>query len=171
MRPTSLALGAVFIAAGCALIEPPTPRTSPVDGVIAEAVLASRAPSAEQRSALQRAEQTFAAGSEPINRLRLATFLATFGEPLRDDTRAAELLEPIADANEPGVGRFAALLASQIAERRRAAREGERLARERERSDKERDKREEGLKQQLDALRAIERGIMEREERLRRRPN
>jgi hypothetical protein len=125
----------------------------------------------EQRSVLQRAEQTFAADGAPLNRLRLATFLATFSEPLRDDIRSAELLEPIADANEPGVGRFAALLASQIAERRRAAREAERLARERERSDKERDKREEGLKQQLDALRAIERGIMEREERLRRRPN
>jgi hypothetical protein len=45
------------------------------------------------------------------------------------------------------------------------------VARERERSDKERDKRDEALKQQLDALRSIERGILEREERLRRRPN
>ena len=41
--------------------------------------------------------------------------------------------------------------------------------RERALSDKERDKREEALKQQLDALRAIERGILEREETLRRR--
>jgi len=36
-------------------------------------------------------------------------------------------------------------------------------------ADKERDKREEALKQQLDALRAIERGILEREEKMRRR--
>jgi hypothetical protein len=43
------------------------------------------------------------------------------------------------------------------------------MERERERADKERDKREDTLKQQLDALRSIERGILEREEKLRRR--
>ena len=42
------------------------------------------------------------------------------------------------------------------------------MARERERSERERDKREEALRQQLEALRAIERGIQEREEKLRR---
>ena len=80
------------------------------------------------------------------------------------------------DAASPGVGRFAALLSAQVAERQRITRELERIAREatsaardRERSDKERDKREEALKQQLEALRAIERGILEREEKLRRR--
>jgi hypothetical protein len=46
----------------------------------------------------------------------------------------------------------------------------ERAGRERGLSDKERDKREEALKQQLEALRAIERGILEREEKLRRKP-
>jgi hypothetical protein len=35
--------------------------------------------------------------------------------------------------------------------------------------DKERDKREETLRQQLEALRTIERSILEREEKLRRR--
>jgi hypothetical protein len=169
MRHIGLALGALFALAGCALIEAPAARSSAVDGVIAEAVLAARAPVVEQRAALQRAEQAFSGDRTALNRLRLATFLATVSDPLRDDARAAELLEPVADAGEPGVGRFAALLATQIAERRRLAREAERAARERERSDKERDKREEALKQQLDALRAIERGIMEREERLRRR--
>jgi hypothetical protein len=90
--------------------------------------------------------------------------------------RAAELLEPIADSNAPGIGRFAAVLAAQLAERQRLARELERVTRESERgareraaTDKERDKREEALRQQLEALRAIERGILEREENLRRR--
>jgi hypothetical protein len=118
-----------------------------------------------------------------MNRLRYATLLATLPAPLRDDARAAELLEPIADSNAPGIGRFAALLAGQLAERQRLARELERVARESERAarerekldreraatDKERDKREEALRQQLEALRAIERGILEREENLRRR--
>jgi hypothetical protein len=112
--------------------------------------------------------QAFSSGA-PADRLRLATLLATLPAPLRDDARAAELLQPLADAATPGVGRFAALLASQVAERLRLTREMERAARERERADKERDKREEALRQQLEALRAIERGILEREEKMRKR--
>jgi hypothetical protein len=158
--------------AGCAVVQP---LVNPVDAIVADAVAAARAPAAEQAAALARAQQ---AGIEnPADRLRLATLLATLPPPLRDDARAAGLLEPIADAASPGIGRFAALLSAQIGERQRITRELERIAREathaareRERSDKERDKREEALKQQLDALRAIERGILEREEKLRRRP-
>jgi hypothetical protein len=161
---------ALFLAlAGCALV-PPAP-VAPLDALIGEAVQASRAPPAEQKAALSRAEQTLRASATPVNRLRLATLLATLPEPLRDDARAAELLESIADASEPGIGRFAALLSTQVLERRRLGREAERVAREHAASDKERDKREEALRQQLEALRAIERGILEREERLRRRQN
>jgi len=169
--PKLSALAAALALAGCALVVPPPPRVAPVDGVIGEAVQASRAPAPEQKASLQRAEQAFIADAVPLNRLRLATLLATLPDPLRDDTRAAELLEPIADVSDPGIGRFAALLSGQISERRRLAREAERQARERERSDKEREKREEALRQQLEALRSIERGILEREERLRRRQN
>jgi hypothetical protein len=156
-----------------------------VYAIVAEALAAARAPAAEQAAALARAEKKVqrAGTAAPADRLRLATLLATLPPPLRDDARAAKLLEPIADAAAPGIGRFAALLASQIAERQRAwhelqrvsreaervSREAERAARDRERSDSERDKREEALRQQLEALRAIERGILEREEKLRRR--
>ena len=153
---------------GCAVLQP---GSAVVDGIVGEAVIAARAPAHEQAAALARAQQAFASGA-PADRLRLATLLATLPPPLRDDARAAELLDPIADAAASGVGRFAALLSLQIAERQRALREVERLSRELERAartDKERDKREEALKQQLEALRAIERGILEREEKLRRK--
>jgi hypothetical protein len=160
----------VMALAGCAALEP-----NPVDRIVAEAVVASRAPFVEQQASLGRAQQAFASGA-PADRLRLATLLATLPPPLRDDTRAVELLEPIADAGAPGVGRFAALLSWQVMERRRVAHEidrlradAERTGRERAVSDKERDKREDAMKQQLEALRAIERGILEREEKLRRR--
>jgi hypothetical protein len=179
---------AVFLTlglVGCAAVQP---LVNPVDAVVGEALAAARAPAPEQAAALARAQQ--AGVASPIDRLRLATLLATLPAPLRDDARAMELLEPIADASSPGIGRFAATLSSQVMERQRLAREIDRLtreaanaARERERSekerersertrellDKERDKREEALKQQLEALRAIERGILEREEKLRRR--
>ena len=166
--------------AGCAAVQP---LVNPVDAIVAEAVAAARLPAAEQSAALARAEkEVTAANPAPADRLRLATLLAALPPPLRDDARALELLGPIADASAPGIGRFAALLSSQLMERQRLAREVDRLsreatnaARERERSekarellDKERDKREEALKQQLEALRAIERGILEREEKLRR---
>jgi hypothetical protein len=160
----------VFLA-GCAALQP---LVNPVDAVVGEAVAAARAPAAEQAAALARAQQ--AGTATATDRLRLATLLATLPPPLRDEARAAELLEPIADASTPGIGRFAALLALQIAERQRLGRElervsrdAERAARERERVDKERDKETQALRQQLDALRAIERGIIEREEKLRRR--
>ncbi|HET7669654.1 MAG TPA: hypothetical protein VFK84_04580 [Burkholderiales bacterium] len=166
MRLTGFALS--LMLGGCALVPQPAP---PLDAVIGEALQAARAPAPEQKAALSRAEQAVVTAATPVNRLRLATLLATLPDPLRDDARAAELLESIADAGEPGIGRFAALLSSQVAERRRQAREAERVARERAAGDKERDKREEALRQQLDALRAIERGILEREERLRRRQN
>ena len=155
-------LAALLVAlAACAALEiPPSPFQN-VDALVREALDSARSPAAQQKPTLQRAELAFAREPSALNRLRLALLLATLPPPLRDDTRAAELLEPIADPNAPGVGRFAALLAAQVGERAR-------MARERERSDRERDKREDALRQQLDALRAIERGIQEREEKLRR---
>jgi hypothetical protein len=161
--------------AACAVLDPRVARLADLDAVVAESLNAARAPAAEQQAALARAQQAFMVDTRPLNRLRLAMLLALLAAPLRDETRAAELLEPIADASAAGVGRFSALLAAQLAERQRLAREverlardGERIARERERVDKERDRREEALRQQVEALRGIERGIQEREEKLRR---
>ena len=153
-----------LLPAGCATLQP-----GAVDAVVGEALGAARAPASEQKALLAKAQEAFTANAGELNRLRLATLLVVLPVPLRDDARAAELLEPLANAAEPGAGRFAALLAGQIAERQRLAREIERLARERMAADKERDKREEALREQLVALRAIERGILEREEKLRRR--
>jgi hypothetical protein len=167
-----LAVALLLYLAGCETLQP---GPAPLDAIIAEAVAASRAPLAEQQATLARAQKAFGSGA-PADRLRLATLLASLPPPLRDDARAATLLESISDAGAPGLGRFAALLAAQVAERRRLLHEldklraeAERAGRERALSDKERDKREDALKQQLEALRAIERGILEREEKLRRR--
>ncbi len=168
----AFAVAVLLILAGCAALEPVA-----VDGIVSEAVAVSRASLAEQKAALARAQKAFMSESTELNRLRLATFLTTLPAPLRDDVRAAELLEPVANVNSPGVGRYAAFLLIQIAERQRLAREVDRLGkervtteRERQNADKERDKREEALRQQLEALRAIERGILEREERMRKKP-
>lgn len=164
-----MVLAAALLIAGCALLEPQATDIVAVDGVVAEALKAARAPAPEQKAALAAAQAAFEKNPAAGNRLRLATLLAVLPPPLRDDARAGELLEPIANAATPGYGRFAALLAGQLSERQRLGRELERTARERERADKERDKREEALRQQIEAMQSIERGILEREERLRRR--
>jgi len=176
MKPGALLL--LLAMAGCAVLQQPA-----VDGVIGETLSAARSPLAEQKAVLARAQEAFATDTRDLNRLRLAMLLVVLPAPLHDDARAAELLEPLANAAEPGMSRLAALLAAQVTQRQRLAREVERLTRERlatdkehaavdrERAatDKERDKREEALRQQLEALRAIERGILEREEKLRRK--
>jgi hypothetical protein len=174
----------VFVLAACGPL-PMLPGSEPaeLDSIVAEALRAARSPSGEQRAALAQAQQGFEQEPSAANRLRLATLLTALPASMRDDARAAELLQPLADPASPGFGRYAAFLALQVAERQRIQRDAERLAREaersarersaadkdRERMDKERDKREEMLRQQLEALRSIERGILEREERLRRR--
>jgi hypothetical protein len=158
----------LLLLCGCSTLQ-----IDPVDSVVREAASLARANSAEQKSVLAGAQKAFIDDPSTPNRLRLATLLATVGTPLRDDARAGELLEPMADPNGSSTGRFAAFVAAQVTERQRVSREVDRLTKERsgmERDLKERDKREEALKQQLDALRAIERGILDREDRMRRRP-
>ncbi|HYD57824.1 MAG TPA: hypothetical protein VEB41_13015 [Burkholderiales bacterium] len=178
-----LAVVLVVSLAACAELPVLDPAGGGVDRSIADALAAARGTPAQQRAALERAEARFAREGSVASRLYLATLLAALPQPLRDDARAAQLLEPVADPASPGTGRFAAYLAVQLAERQRLGREVERLTRDAERAlrerergereraaaDKERDKREEALRQQLEALRAIERNILEREERLRRR--
>jgi hypothetical protein len=180
----ALLLALALALAGCAeLLTRQGQDAAEVDALVAEALSAARAPGGEQKAALARAQQAFERDRSALNRLRLATLLAVLPAPMRDDARTVELLEPLSDAASPGTGRFAAFLAAQVADRQRIQREVERLAREseraarersaadreRERLDKERDKREEAMRHQLEALRSIERGILEREERLRRR--
>jgi hypothetical protein len=80
--------------------------------------------------------------------------LATLPAPERDDARAASLLAPLAARSpETPRARLAALLAAQVAERQRIARAGVR--------------REGALRNQIEALKSIEHGVLEREERLR----
>ena len=167
MQLRCLVAAALLALVGCAALDPEYQQVTAVDGLMAEAVHVSRAPAAEQKAALAAADRAFSNERSSLNRLRLATLLATLPQPLRDDGRAAELLQPLADSRAPGYGRFAALLSAEVAEHSRLTRQAEQVAQEHERADKERDKREEALRQQIEALRGIERGILEREERLR----
>jgi hypothetical protein len=105
----------------------------------------------EQRRELNASSQAFSKDREAYGRVRLALVLALPGTTFNDDTKAAGLLEPLAGAaaaeSSPGpMQQFAGLLHAQISERLREQR------------------RTAQLKDQLEALKAIERQIIEREQ-------
>lgn len=174
MRALFVAL--MLVLTGCAVLAPGAGERAQVSEIVAGAVVAARGPAAEQQRALRRAHEMYRGERSVVNRLRLATLLAALPSPLGDDNAAHALLRPLAAAQgESPLRDFAALLASQVAARLRLARESEQAAREHGRSMRAAELREQALREQqqtlreqLDALKSIERGIVEREEKLRR---
>jgi len=166
----------VLLLGGCAQLAPGADEAAGVNEIVSRTVAAVRAPATEQQRALRLAQEAYRRDRSIANRLRLATLLATLPAPLRDDAAAYSLLKPLAAARgDSPYASFGALLAGQIAERQRLARESERAvkgseraAKEYERSAQAAEERAQRLLEQLNALKSIERGIVEREEKLRR---
>jgi hypothetical protein len=110
----------------------------------------------EQRKELNATSQAFAKDRSPQARMRLALVLSLPGTAYTDEARAMSLLEPLANAAGAD-GKFATLrqladllysnLEERVREQRKSAQLKEQAAQ---------------LKDQLDALRAIERSIIER---------
>ena len=165
----------ILLLAGCAAFAPGAEERANVSEIVAQAVSSARAPAAAQQRTLRRAQEAYRRDRSLAKQLRLATLLATLPAPLRDDGAAYALLKPFeAERGESPYVNYGALLAVQVAERlrlaresERAVREQERAAREQERAAREAEQREKTLREQLDALKSIERGIVEREERIR----
>jgi len=173
------------LLAGCALLRPDAGEALQVREIVGGAVNAARAAPAEQRQQLVHAQQMYAAVPDDANRVRLAALLATLPPPWRDDARAASLLEPLAARRpETPVVQLAGMLAASVAERQRLTRElraaearvepaesraaaAESRAAAAERREEAAAERAGTLQRQVEALKAIERGILEREERRR----
>jgi len=103
----------------------------------------------EQQRELNASTQMLSKDRGVYGRVRLALLLALPGTAFNDDTRAAGLLESLAGAGASESGpmqQFAGLLHAQISERLREQR------------------RTAQLKEQLEALKAVERNIIEREQ-------
>ena len=101
----------------------------------------------EQQRELNASNQIFSKDRSPYGRMRLALVLSIPGTPFTDEAKAAGLLEPLASAGPAGpMKQFAELIYAQIGER---VREQRRAAQ---------------FKEQLDALKDIERKIIEREQ-------
>jgi len=100
----------------------------------------------DQRREYAGASQTFSRDPSPYNRIRVALLASMPGTSFQDDVRAMSLLEPYSRSGPSSdkLRQFGALLHGQLAEKSEA----------RGRADQ--------LKEQLDALRAVERTIIER---------
>lgn len=97
----------------------------------------------EQKRDYNAASQALARERSPFNRLRLALMLSTPGSAVQDDARAMGLLDGL-PAGTGALRQFASVVQAQLADRTRSTR------------------RADQLKEQLDALRAVERSIIER---------
>lgn len=162
MRPAAALCAALL--SGCALLQPDSGEALQVRDIVGAAVSGARATPEEQRRQLNHAQQMFAAAQGDLNRVRLAALLATLPAPLRDEARAAALLEPLAARRpETPLAQLAGLLAAGVAERQKLARD----LRAVEKREEAAEERAATLRQQVEALKSIERGILEREERRR----
>src|SRR5438552_2623987 len=86
---------------GCALLQPGAEQLGTVDAIIADAMTAARAPSAEQKAALSSAQDAFTRDPTAVNRLRLATLLAVLPAPLRAQARTTAMTRVQASAKAP----------------------------------------------------------------------
>lgn len=111
----------------------------------------------------ERAKQALGQQRNAYNRVRLALFGVLPGADGEQQARALELLEPVARDDTPPdreLQRFAALLHASIQEQRRLA-EGAAGASQRAR---EESRRADELQQKLDALKSIEKSLIERDQ-------
>ena len=124
---------------------PPTPpdETKQVAELLAYAQRLPGLSAEESRKDYNVISQAYARDRSVMNRLKLALALSTPGSPVQDDARAAQTLEGLGGSGTP-LRQFAAFLQAQLAERARANR------------------RADQFREQLDALRAVERSIIER---------
>jgi hypothetical protein len=182
----------VALLAGCAALRPDAGEALQVREIVGAAVRGSSATPEEQRRSVAQARQDYAAVPDDTNRVRLAALLATLPPPWRDDAQAAALLEPLATQQDgTPLAQLARMLAVSIAERQKLAlelraaelrtraaelrtqaaelrvKEADVRAEAAERREAASTERAANLHRQVEALKAIERSILEREERRR----
>lgn len=120
----------------------------------------ARAGAPVQKRELALSVAAFGRSPTPYARLKLGGLYAQPVTGLRDDARALALLEPLATTNAPAppgrpIADLATLLYTQVAERLRLAKDDA--------------KKQDELRERIEAMKSIERSIMQREERQRTR--
>ena len=155
-----IAAGALALAGGCALLEqeareaPEPPEPAPwvqpgppgtdVENLVQYYGYIRKLAAADLVREYDTVRQAYNRGRSDYNRVRFAMLLSLPGAPFTDDARAVDVLEPVL---RRGNGRFyplAHLLSANIQEQKRL------------------NASVQGLQQKLDALKSLERSIIER---------
>jgi len=150
-----IGLGCTALLAGCAALretQEPAPwvqsgmaqPASNADSLLLYFQHVRNLSSAELGKEYETARQAYAQSRSDFNRIRFAMVLALPGTANGDEGRALELLEPVAKNPNGRLGGLAYLLISHLQERKRL------------------DAAAQGLQQKLDALRSLERSLIER---------
>jgi hypothetical protein len=161
MRLATILVG--LLATGCAALKPGAEDAGVVTEIVAMAVDTLRSTADVQRERLSSTLNTLTSRPDDAARLRAGVLLATLPPPLRDDARAAALLQPIAARQpETPLAQFAGLFQARLAEREKASEQLQERLRSAE-------KEAETLRSEVETLRTQERALAEREEALKRR--
>ena len=130
------------------MVEVPAPEEMhQLSELVLDGQRVSRLDAAEQKRELTAAQKVYAGDKRDVHtRLRLGMLHSLPGTAIQDDAKALALLEPYAEAGDDAslLRQFGALLYANVADRAKAH------------------KRAGQLKDQLEALRAVERSIIER---------
>lgn len=120
------------------------PLVSDTDSLLSYYQHVRKLASADLGKEHEAARQAYTRTRSEIDRVRFAMVLSLPGVPFGDEARALELLEPVAKNPNGRLNGLAQLLVSQLQERKRL------------------DTNAQGLQQKLDALRSLERNLIER---------
>jgi hypothetical protein len=153
-------LAAVLLRAKPAEISPDEMADKRTGELVAYLAGVARAGAPVQKKELASSVAAFGRSPTPYARLKLGGLYAQPVGGLRDDARALALLEPLATTTalalpERPIADLAALLYAQVAERQRIAKDDA--------------KKQDELRERIEAMKSIERSILQREERQRTR--
>lgn len=142
-------------------VKPGSPRpATEVESLIMYFEYAKKLSGTELNKEHEQVKQAFATGKSDFARLQYVLLLAMLNASFRDEGRALGLLEPLLKENAaagPGLRTFAYFLNAEITEHRRIEEGANQKLREEQ-------KRSEALQQKLDAIKSIEKTLIEREQ-------
>jgi hypothetical protein len=161
----ALCVGCLALAAGCALlgepeapeapeapekrepapwVQPGGPPTGDVENLVEYFSYIRKLPAGDLTREYETARQAYNRGRGEYHRVRFAMLLSLPNTPFSDDSRALDVLEPVLRKGEGRLYPLAQMLGSHIQEQKRL------------------NASVQGLQQKLDALKSLERSIIER---------
>ncbi|MEK6594724.1 MAG: hypothetical protein AABZ67_16765 [Pseudomonadota bacterium] len=158
-----LCMALALTVAGCGALrglesgEPPAvveeARPDDLDRLLTYFARARKLPAGEQGKEHESARQAYLRSQSDYNRVRLAMLLSLPGTVFNDEARALELIDPLARNQRASLSTLAVLLGSYIQEQKRLSGNVQALQ-----------QNVQGLQHKLDALKSLDRSLIEREQ-------